>query len=121
MQPFRAHRPRWLIWLGLPAVLIALHTLYWQWLCRRLEADSQDWMAQRSVAGWHLGTGAAVTGGWPLAAELTLPGPFATAPDGGTGIVVFGNDTAPCFVAGTRILTVAGERAAEALRPLRET
>ena len=82
MQPFHARRPRWLIWLGLPAVLIALHTLYWQWLCRRLEADSQDWLAQRSVAGWHLGTGAAVTGGWPLAAELTLPGPFATAPDG---------------------------------------
>ena len=64
-------------------MLIALHALYWQWLCRRLEAETQDWMARRSVAGWHFGTGEAVTGGWPSAAELTLPDPFATAPDGG--------------------------------------
>ena len=82
MQPFRAHSSRWLISLSLSAMLIAMHTLYWQWLCRRLEADWQGWAARRSVAGWHFGTGTAVIGGWPLAAEMTLPDPVATAPDG---------------------------------------
>jgi|GEM_PF-377939 len=41
----------------------------------------------------------------------------ATADGAATGTVVFANDAAPCFLAGTAILTTAGERAVETLQP----
>ncbi len=44
------------------------------------------------------------------------PGGFAATLDGaGTGTDIFANDAAPCFAQGTRILTLAGERAVETL------
>jgi hypothetical protein len=46
------------------------------------------------------------------------PGGFTLRSDGGNGgTAIVANDAAPCFVAGTRILTVSGEVAVEALRP----
>ena len=45
------------------------------------------------------------------------PNGFVATVDGGSsGTVVFANDAAPCFLAGTAILTAGGERAVEALR-----
>ncbi len=41
---------------------------------------------------------------------------FTVASDGSTGTLVTANDAAACYVAGTRILTAAGERAVELLR-----
>ncbi len=85
IQPSRARKPSraaWLALLGLPAVLVTLHTLYWQWTCRRLDDGWQAWTARWSAAGWRIEAGPAVTGGWPLAAQLTVPDPAATAPDG---------------------------------------
>ena len=45
------------------------------------------------------------------------PGGFALAPDASGGLLVTANDAAPCFAAGTMILTTTGERPVESLRP----
>lgn len=84
-QPSRARGPgraARLALLGLPAVLITLHTLYWQWTCRRLDAGWQAWTLRRRTAGWRIEASPAIIGGWPFAAQLILHNPASTAPDG---------------------------------------
>ena len=71
---------RWLL-LTLPALLVAMHTLYWQWLSHALNDGVHAWTARRIAAGWRIETGPPVTGGWPFVAKLTLPNPAVTAPD----------------------------------------
>ena len=70
-----------LLLLTLPALLMAMHTLYWQWLSHALNDGVHAWMARRIAAGWRIETGPPVTGGWPFVAKLTLPNPAVTAPD----------------------------------------
>ena len=76
-------RPSGITWLLLaaPAILLLLHTLYWQWTRRALEDGLQAWMARRIAAGWRIESGPPLAGGWPLAATLTLADLVVTAPD----------------------------------------
>jgi T5SS/PEP-CTERM-associated repeat protein len=64
------------------------------------------------------GTVSVSTGAGTLTFHVTgyHPGGFAAASDGAGGTVVHANDAAPCFVAGTLILTAGGYRPVEALR-----
>ena len=65
------------------------------------------------------GTVSVVTAGGTATFSVIGPHPlgFTASEDGaGTGTVVFANDLAPCFAAGTRILTAGGEVTVEALR-----
>lgn len=76
-------RPSGITWLLLaaPAILLLLHTLYWQWTRRALEDGLQAWTARRIAAGWRIEAGPPAAGGWPLAVTLTLADLVVTAPD----------------------------------------
>ncbi len=58
---------------GMPALLVAAHTLYWHTLSTRLEQGFEAWAAARRAQGWNVAYGAPQRGGWPLAARLDVP------------------------------------------------
>lgn len=70
------------------AVLLAVgHTLLWRAAAGQLEAGWQDWVRLRRGQGWRVEHAPPVTGGWPMAATLSvdrlrLEGGAATLPGG---------------------------------------
>jgi hypothetical protein len=62
----------WLPGLAIP-LLFAAHTLYWRYAVQQLRSGLSCWTEQRRAEGWIVSTGAAVVGGWPLAATISLP------------------------------------------------
>lgn len=78
----RRQRQIWiLLLLAASASLIAAHTVYWQVTRHALQDGLQDWISRRIASGWRIETGPQTTGGWPLAAEVTLSRLTVTAPD----------------------------------------
>ena len=61
----------------LPCLVLVMlgagHTAAWFAASRYLEIGFNDWVANRSAAGWQIEAGTPVRGGWPLAASLTVP------------------------------------------------
>jgi hypothetical protein len=61
--------------------------LVWRWAIGQMEAQFAGWVAARQAQGWTVSHGPAERGGWPLAADLTLPdlslnGAAAAIPNG---------------------------------------
>ena len=65
-----------IIGMGLLVLLVAGHMLAWRWAEQRLNQGFASWTAARRAAGWTVTSGTPVQGGWPLAAELTIPDLF---------------------------------------------
>jgi hypothetical protein len=63
------------------AIAVGAHTLAWRWATRQLETEFALAMAQRRAFGWTVRHDAPVRSGWPLAAQLRVPG-LALAYDG---------------------------------------
>ncbi|MCW3477764.1 DUF2125 domain-containing protein [Limobrevibacterium gyesilva] len=74
-------RPNRRVRFLVPAAILALiagHTLLWRFAATQLESGFADWVAARSAQGWSVTAGQPVRGGWPLAAELSVPDLSAT-------------------------------------------
>jgi hypothetical protein len=69
----RRRRRLWLILLALPVVLLAAVTAYWRIAVGTLQDGFAAWAADRRAAGWTVGHAAPASGGWPLAATLSIP------------------------------------------------
>ncbi|HET6307576.1 MAG TPA: DUF2125 domain-containing protein, partial [Rhodopila sp.] len=63
----------WVIAAGVPLLLLAGETAYWRVAAERLRAGYGAWLAAQTAQGWEIGSGSVSTGGWPLAATLTVP------------------------------------------------
>ncbi len=63
-----------LVGLAVLTVLLAVDTAAWLWLTRRMAADVAAWKAAREAEGYVVGDLSPVRGGWPWAAEVTVPG-----------------------------------------------
>lgn len=70
---------RWL-WglLLLPVLAVGADALLWRAAERQLRTGLTQWMTERRAQGWTVNAGPAVSGGWPLAATLTVPDMFLT-------------------------------------------
>jgi hypothetical protein len=67
-------RPRLrLLLLGIPALLVAGHTLYWYQAGRALAQGYAAWTRARRAAGWTIASEPPTAGGWPLAVTLSVP------------------------------------------------
>uniref|UniRef100_UPI0022EB9A71 DUF2125 domain-containing protein n=1 Tax=Falsiroseomonas oryzae TaxID=2766473 RepID=UPI0022EB9A71 len=85
--PPRAKRRLLLLALLCLVALGAGHAVLWRHMASQLDAGWQAWVQIRRAQGWRVEHGAAVHGGWPLAATLTvdrvrLDGAAATLPGG---------------------------------------
>jgi hypothetical protein len=69
----QVRRRLWVILLGVPAFLAAADAVYWHLSVQRLQAGYADWVADRRAHGWSIEAGQAQTGGWPAAANLSIP------------------------------------------------
>jgi hypothetical protein len=63
----------WVIAAGVPLLLLAGETAYWRVAAERLRAGYGAWLAAQTAQGWEIASGSVSTGGWPLAATLTVP------------------------------------------------
>src|SRR5690242_10376622 len=59
--------------LAVTVVLALAHTLLWRWAVQRMESEFANWVTEERVQGWTVTSGEPVPGGWPLAAQLTVP------------------------------------------------
>jgi len=71
---------RWVWLLGVLVLLVGAQAAYWRLAAGRLAAGYDAWAAAQRAAGWTVNSGVPATGGWPLAATLTLPEVFIAAP-----------------------------------------
>ena len=55
------------------AVLVVAHTLVWRWAVQRIEGEFANWVTAERAEGWTVTSGEPMRGGWPLAAQLTVP------------------------------------------------
>jgi len=67
-------RRLWILIAALPVLLLVGDVVFWRFAEARLQTGFQSWLAQRRDAGWKTGSGPVASGGWPLAATLTVPG-----------------------------------------------
>ena len=58
---------------ALPVLLLVGDVAFWRFAEARLQTGFQTWLAQRRGAGWKTGFAPVASGGWPLAATLTVP------------------------------------------------
>jgi hypothetical protein len=64
-------------------LIVLADTVAWWWVAGRIEAEAAAWQAARRAEGYSVATGAPSRAGWPLHAEVLLPGvTFATAGPG---------------------------------------
>jgi len=61
--------------VGLPVLLVGLHTAYWRWAAAELEKGVARWVADQRSLGLQVEHGEPRLGGWPLEARLTVPDP----------------------------------------------
>jgi hypothetical protein len=59
--------------LAVIAVLVVAHTLVWRWAVHRIEGEFANWVTAERAEGWTVTSGEPMRGGWPLAAQLTVP------------------------------------------------
>jgi hypothetical protein len=65
---------RWLwILMLVVVVLVAGDVALWRYATRQLQAGLEQWVAAQRAAGWTVKMAEQHTGGWPLAATLTVP------------------------------------------------
>ena len=57
------------------------HALVWRWAVQTVADQYAQWAAQQRVSGWTIASAEPSRGGWPLAAELTLPQARAETPE----------------------------------------
>ena len=62
----------WLLLAAIPLLLAGVDVIYWQIASTRLNAGLQGWIDARHAEGWDIKIGRTSTGGWPLAATMTL-------------------------------------------------
>jgi len=67
--------------VGLPVLLVGLHTAYWRWAAAELEEGLARWVADQRALGMEIEHGEPRLGGWPLEAQLTMPDPVLRRPD----------------------------------------
>jgi hypothetical protein len=79
-----AFLPRRVLLPALAALLVLAlaHALLWAWLAGRMERDLATWRAARQAQGWQVEHGQPLRGGWPWAAQLTLPAVRVVEPGG---------------------------------------
>ncbi len=65
-------RRLWILPLAAVAVVAAAHFVLWRYATGQLQAGFAAWLALRRADGWNYSVGSAETGGWPLAATLTV-------------------------------------------------
>jgi hypothetical protein len=59
--------------LAVIVVLAVAHTLLWRWAVQRMESEFANWVTEERAQGWTVTSGEPLAGGWPLAAQLTVP------------------------------------------------
>jgi hypothetical protein len=77
--------PRRLLLSALVTLLLLLglgHTLLWSWLGGEMQRQLASWVAARQALGWHVEHGTPLRGGWPWAAQLTVPAVRVVEPGG---------------------------------------
>ncbi|HEY1934697.1 MAG TPA: DUF2125 domain-containing protein [Acetobacteraceae bacterium] len=62
----------WIVMLAV-AILLAEDAALWRYATRQLQTGLDQWVAAQRAAGWTVKAGEPRTGGWPLAATLTVP------------------------------------------------
>lgn len=85
----RGRRRTLLAAAGAATALIALHGAAWFWTVEQLRDGYGAWAAEMGALGWTVRGGEPLRAGWPLAAELVIPGAVLT----GDGTVVPGGLT----------------------------
>jgi len=60
------------------AVLVGAHALLWRWGTQQLASGFAGWAAAARAQGWTVTSGNPQPGGWPLAAELSVPELFVS-------------------------------------------
>lgn len=75
-------RPRPILLLSVPAVIVAGHTALWVWATGQLRTGLDAWAADRRAEGWTVSHAPPSRGGWPLAASLTVPDPAVSSSAG---------------------------------------
>jgi hypothetical protein len=73
-----------IVLLAVPVVAAGASLLAWHWAVGQMETRIAVWEAEQRAQGWTVSHGPPERGGWPLAAEVTLPG---LSLDGGAGDV----------------------------------
>jgi hypothetical protein len=77
----------WILVVGLLFLLPVADAVLWHFAVGRLEAGFDAWVVRAKAAGWSVGRGRSVSGGWPWAATLeirdvAIAGGMSLAPGG---------------------------------------
>jgi hypothetical protein len=80
-------RGRWILLAAVPVALLFGDIVYWRLAVRQLERGYHQWVTETVRLGWTVTADGIETGGWPMAATLTLRnaavhGPLPDLPDG---------------------------------------
>jgi hypothetical protein len=67
------HGRYWIVLAAVPATLLAADVVYWRIASDRLRGGLQDWIAAQRSQGWEIDSAPAALGGWPRAANVTVP------------------------------------------------
>ncbi len=68
----RRRRTLWITLLAVPLVVLLADAAYWWIASRNLRDGYNAWLANARAAGWTVVTDAPKSGGWPLAASLSI-------------------------------------------------
>jgi hypothetical protein len=65
-------RRLWLLVIVVPLLAVVADALAWQLVAGQLRSGLADWIAAQRATGWVVNAGPPQTGGWPLAATITV-------------------------------------------------